>query len=320
MSIHHGWDSFLGYAEESSWGVGVHPSTKFMPILNESLQLTPEYMEDESIRKTPSKFYQEQGTLPVGGGIEFNVFPEDMDTFFYHAFGAKASALVGGSSGAYDHTLTLADQLPTGLSIEAYRGGDTFGYHGSKVAELSMTSEINSWLRGTSNLLCYEEEVNPSGKATSPTFTAVKPFKWHQGVFKIDTVEAELLSLNWTLNNNLKEDKFAHNGQKRVAIPRNGQREVTGTFRMEFDDLTQYNKFVNGSDAALQIVFTSNEQIEAGYYYTLTLDFPVVKFNGTTPNIESHEIIEHDIPFMALEDVGSAHEVTMTLRNSQASL
>ncbi|GAG14212.1 unnamed protein product, partial [marine sediment metagenome] len=81
-----------------------------------------------------------------------------------------------------------------------------------------------------------------------------------------------------------------------------------------------YAKFVSGAEAALEVIYTTNQLIGAISYYTLTFNFPVIKFNGNTPNVEGHELMEHDLPFKALKEVGVGNEVTCTLRNTQATI
>jgi hypothetical protein len=120
----------------------------------------------------------------------------------------------------------------------------------------------------------------------------------------------EVLSGNWTLNNNLFADKYQMGERFRAGLPEQ-QRTVEGLIHVEFDNLILYHKFINGTEAFLEIrAVDETESIAtaagdtAGYsvYRQKHTLFPRIKFTGTTPQIGGPEMIEHDMNYTALRD------------------
>lgn len=320
MGEHYGWSSFTGVGKETIFGDGVVAS-EFFPFVSETMALEINQIEDTAIRNTPSQHYMNQGTKKAGGGINAFMSPEGFDQILKNALGASTPVLAPTASATWDHTIVMADTLPVGLTVQVNKGGSDFVYTGSHVNTLGFSLDINNYLVIDVGFFSKDEEISPGYAAAAPTYAALYPFVFHEGIFKIDTSAAELLNFNCELNNNLKDDKYQSGSQTVVSHPRNGLREVTGTFHMEVDDLTEYTKFTNGTPAALQLKFTSKQIAEAAIHYDLEINFPVVKYTGTTPQVAGPELIEHDIPFKALFDVsGVAPEMNLILRNTNSTI
>jgi hypothetical protein len=121
----------------------------------------------------------------------------------------------------------------------------------------------------------------------------------------IDGYWEEVLSANFTLNNNLSTDKFGLGSRFRLATVE-GRAEIDGTLSMEFDDGKHYNKFLRGEKFSIEFkcVAESDESLigstdvpSQAYYF-----LPKCKYNGTTPQIGGPDIINHDMPFRAIVD------------------
>jgi len=121
----------------------------------------------------------------------------------------------------------------------------------------------------------------------------------------IDGYWEEVLSANFTLNNNLSTDKFGLGSRFRLATVE-GRAEIDGTLSMEFDDGKHYNKFLRGEKFSIEFkcISESDESLIEGttvasqaYYF-----LPKCKYNGTTPQIGDTNIINHDMPFRAIVD------------------
>jgi hypothetical protein len=121
----------------------------------------------------------------------------------------------------------------------------------------------------------------------------------------IDGYWEEVLSANFTLNNNLTTDKFGLGSRFRLATVE-GRAEIDGTLSMEFDDGKHYNKFLRGEKFSIEFkcVAESDDSLigttgvpSQAYYF-----LPKCKYNGTTPQIGGPDIINHDMPFRAIVD------------------
>lgn len=164
--------------------------------------------------------------------------------------------------------------------------------------------------------VAWDDPVDPPSTDMLTSFQA--------GIY-IDGSWEEVLSGNWTLNNNLYPDKFQMGERFRAGLPEQ-QRTVEGLIHVEFDNLILYHKFINGTEAFLEIrAVDESESIAtpagdtAGYtvYRQKHTLFPRIKFTGTTPQIGGPEMIEHDMNYTALRDPDNdMNEVAVIFVNS----
>jgi hypothetical protein len=89
-----------------------------------------------------------------------------------------------------------------------------------------------------------------------------------------------------------------------------GLREYTGQLDSEFFDLTAYNRFVNGDEAALVIALAKGAST-----VTITMN---VRFDGDAPQVEGREIVQNALPFKAAGDT-DAGAITCVLVNDDST-
>jgi hypothetical protein len=86
--------------------------------------------------------------------------------------------------------------------------------------------------------------------------------------------------------------------------------EVTGELEMEFESLTQWERFQDGSEFALVLAFASGADT-----VTITMN---VRYDGGTPMAEGTDIVPQSIPFAAVGDT-DAEMITCVLVNSDST-
>ena len=307
-----GSNAQMGFGEETLWASGTITISKFIPFISEGLQLTKNVVMTESIRGSSAHSIHQEGANRVGGDIQVEVQPVGMWTLFKHALGRRFTAGPSGS-GFYHHRILPSGALPEGLRLEVGRdSGGTFTYKGIKVNTLEMTCAVGDPLRATFGLLGYDETASASAPTAVTSMSAVSPYNFDQAVVYIDGVAAattvEVSGFTLNINNNLAEDKGKLGSKYRAAIPRNGFREVTGTLNVEFDNLYNYNRFINQTEHAVQIRFTHNEMAAGSTAHQLDIVLPRVVFTGETPTASGPDLIYHDLPFIALFDPSEGND------------
>jgi len=133
------------------------------------------------------------------------------------------------------------------------------------------------------------------------------PMVMFEASFYMDGAVQEVLSGSLNLENNLNTDKFGA-GSRFVLelIPQ--RRMVGGNLNVEFDDGTNYLKFINGTFFFLEVACVSDapddcgEKDETGIPNQMYFILPAARFGGTTPNIEGEDYITHDLPVMGRFD------------------
>src|SRR4051812_24135714 len=114
-------DSFIGFAEESTYGTAVAP-TRFVELVSESLAGKYERIESGGYRagqKVLRKDRFEVNAKGAEGDVSLELMDQGYGFFFKHALGAVSSgAAVGGFT---PHTFTLADVKGKSLTAQAGR-------------------------------------------------------------------------------------------------------------------------------------------------------------------------------------------------------
>lgn len=165
--------------------------------------------------------------------------------------------------------------------------------------------------------------ANATATGTAITFTlgialaaasypsAIKPLKFNHAAVTIGGASVNAKSLTISGNNGLNYDR-RFLGNQHISEPlETGLREYTGTVELEFTDLTQYRRFVTGSEAALVASFTSGTDS-----VTITTN---VRVDGSTPMVEGREILTQAIPFKCIASTTDASAITVVLVNDDAT-
>ena len=300
MSPAIGSKAQIGFVEETVWASGSPTINKFIPFISESVVNEKDIVTTDAIRGGAARSVWREGSNKVGGDINAEVQPTDeFGTLFKHALGRAETAGPSGN-GFYVHDIFPSGTLPAGLRLEIERDVGAFTYDGIKVNSVTLECSVGEPLTTTFSLLGRTETISAE-PTTATSISTLNPLTFDEGATLIDGVDAEVSGFSLTINNNLKDDKGRLGSKYRAAIPRDGFRDVTGSLNMEFDNTTQYNKYVNGTEAAVSLTFTSDDVAISGQVYVLQIDCPRIVFSGTTPVVDGPSLIYHDMPFSALE-------------------
>jgi hypothetical protein len=141
--------------------------------------------------------------------------------------------------------------------------------------------------------------------------TGIKPLKFNHAAVTIGGASVNAKSLTIAGNNGL-DDARRFLGNQRISEPLEANlREYSGTIELEFTDLTQYRRFVTGSEAALVASFTSGTDS-----VTITTN---VRVDGSTPQVSGREILTQSLPFKCVASSNDASAITVALVNSDAT-
>jgi len=321
-----GSNAQFGFAEETTWASGTPTIDNFIPFLSESIQLERNIVTTDAIRGASSRSIWRTGAESVGGDLSVEIQPTGMNTLFKHTLGRASTAGPSGS-GFYVHKIFPSGVLPEGLAIEVGRtgsAGGTFTYRGMKVNQMSLNCSVGEPLTATFSFLGKLEEQSQADPTTVTSISSLNPLTFDEGAITIDGTSQEVQGFSLTVNNNLIEDKGTMGSVYRAAIPRSGFRDVNGSLNLEFDDLGLYNKYVNGTTAALKFSFTSDDLAVTGKAYSLVIDCPKVVFTGSTPTVSGPDLIFYDQPFISLydDDQGNEHkeEIRITAVSAESSI
>ena len=324
-----GSNAQVGFAEETVWASGSPTINHFIPFSSESISLEKNIVATDAIRGNASRSIWREGAYRTGGDVSAEVQPtQEFGVLLKHALGRAETAGPSGSpSVVYTHTIFPSGTLPEGLKFEIDRDAGTFRYDGMKVNTLNLTCAVGEPLASTFTFL-GKTEVTSANSTTADSISTLNPLTFDEGTMYLDGSSQEVSGFSLTIENSLAEDKGQLGSKYRAALPRSGFRDVTGSLNMEFDDLTFYNKYVNGTESSLALEFVSDDTITGAATsetYELKIDLPRVVFTGTTPNVGGPDLIYHDMPFTAFatdspSEDWKGYEMRVTLTNDSSSI
>ena len=313
----------LGIAAEVTYGTYVAPA-RFLEVVSENLQLDVQRIESRGIRAGRRVLLSSQwapGRRGAGGPVALELANVGQGLLWKHALGGVATA--GPTDSAYTHTYTPGDLSALSLTVQVGKPRQDgtvspHSYLGCVIAgwELSCAAgEIPLW---TLNMLAQDETTAQSlGAASYPA--AHRPFTFVQGTLSIGGSAVDVASVTVRGENTLADDRYFIRGSGLRRIPlENGWRRYTASIVANFDNLTQYDRYRNATEAALSLAFVGG-LVGSSATYDLTVSGNV-RFDGTTPNLDGPELL--DLPLEAVFIASGAADgsaITVTQRTSEAT-
>lgn len=308
-----GLASQLGLKEEVTWGTAVTPD-RFYEIRSLSIKQEIERIESEAIRAGTRVMRSDDwlaGRKVVAGDIELELSSKNWALLGKHMFGGIVTA----GAGPYTHTLTPGDLTGKGLTIQ---GGlpDTAGtvqpftWAGCKVASWEMSFD-NQGLVPVTLSVVGKSETTATGLATAAYTSSNALLSFTHGAITLGGSSFKVRSGSLSGDNGLNAERF-YVGQDATSEPLEAAlRDYSGTLECDFESLTAYNRFVNGTEAALVLTFTRSADI-----VQITTN---VRFDGETPDVSGPDILTQTLPFKCVGSTTDASAITMVVTSSEAT-
>lgn len=307
MAIGSGLGSQFGFVAEVTYGTAV-TVTRFLEIQKESVKndiakIYSRGTKDLLVRSSRSRTYSKG----CGGTIDFEVMNKGFGLLFQHCFGTGAAAQVGATD-EWDHTFT--PDLTNGkfgrmATMQFGRPSvdgtvQPFTYRGCKITEFEFTSELDGPLM-LSVTVDAQSETTGTALASASYPSNPQSFIFIDGSLTIDASAASVKSVKiggkWSLDTDRRFLGAVTTKKEPIA---NGELEIAGELELEFASLTEYAKFVAGTQSALVLTWAFGEIASTGEPYQLVMTLPVIEYTGETPNVESSEVLIQKLPFKAL--------------------
>lgn len=311
MSIPGGLSAQWGCAEEVTYGTPVVVD-RFYEFRSESLKQDIPRIESQALRSGNRTLRSDRwgaGAKTVGGDTVFEVTNKSMGRLLKHAFGdiATTQPSVGPDPTVYVHTATPGDLLGDALTVQVGRtdtGGTTrpFTYHGCKIASWSLSATVGEIGLFTPTFV-GEDEDTATGLAVASYPASLSLLTFVNATLSLAGSAASVREATVTGDNGLQSGRHRLGSQLGLE-PLEGMRSYGGTIDAEFVDLAQYNRFVNGTEAALVLLF-EGATISNAYKYQLKVTCNV-RFDGETPTVSGAEEIRQSLPFKCVASGATA--------------
>lgn len=330
MSIVGGLSAQYGMADEVTYGAGVTP-TRFLEFTSESAKLAIERIESAGLRPNRRVLATEDwvaGRQGVSGDVEYEVSNKGFGLKLKHMLGSIASSQPASvaSPTVFEHKATVGPLDGKSFTSQIGRTGNDgvtrpFTYAGCKIDSWELSLDVNG-------ILMLKESIDASSETTATalataTYAASSiPLVYTGGTIQVGGVATDVQKVSLSGNNNLKKDRYfiraATPQQKKEQLEGAGLREYGGTIDVEFSDLTPYQRFVNGTPAALTAFFTG-PVIAGAFSFALEVTCAQVRFDGETPNVGGADLISHSLPFKVLDSGAVDGPIAMVYRTTDTA-
>ena len=307
MAIPSGLSTQLGIIDETVYGTPV-AVTRFYEFTNESLKFTQDRIESSALRSGTRLQRSDRwvlGKRSVAGSVEMEMQTKSMGLWFKHALGncVTAQPSAGPDPTVFTHTFTVGD-YPVGLTVQVGRTDVTgvtraFTYHGCKINEWGITAAVDEIVKCSFGLVGEDEDtITTLATATYPASSAL--FTFINGSFTVGGTALPVKSCEISGKNALDEGRYFLGSGLRKEPLENGFREITGKIAPEFSDLTAYNRFVTGTEAALVMTF-EGAIISTTLKYSMVITANV-RFDGETPTVGGTDVLQNPMNFKVVGD------------------
>ncbi|MDP2712097.1 MAG: phage tail tube protein [Solirubrobacteraceae bacterium] len=319
-----GINAQLGFAEESTPGTPVTPN-RFVEFEKESLTHDLERVEHSGLRpgrRLLGAANYAIGRVSANGDVELVLQNEGQAVWFKHALGAVATTTPGGATDAREHKCTVGDLDGKALTVQVGMADDT----GTSRAKTVAGVKVASWkLSGKENehpvfALTLDGMTATTGTAlAAASYPATEDYFSTQTVVSIAGAEVECSEWEISGSNGLNTERYyVGSNIKRQQLEGNELREITGKLTLAFPSLVAYERFVSDTQASIQIAMTGSV-IESAIPYSLTIDIPAARFDGTTPAVDGVGLIPVEVPFKVVDDEDTDGPIVVTIVNTDTT-
>jgi len=317
----YGQSSNIGISFQNSYGTLLTNSVYWMPHLSDSVGKNIEQLMSESMRGIYDEGETYEGKNTSDGDLEFEVQPIPVGVILKAMFGEPTSV----NSGAiYSHTFK-----PRNSDFDELSAADPITYHqyldtGSAQLHYDLNANTLEMSVAQGELLkmtCGFVGGNFQQVAgISPSYPNEKHFTWDATSLSIGgSGKNEILDISISVDETL-EAMFTLDGTKTPSrVKRTGLRtiEVSGT--LKFDNQNEYQEFLTQSERELIATFTGATEIQSGYYDTIEVKMPKLRYGELKPSAGGAGQIEASFTGKAKYSVSSATAMQILLVNTQAA-
>lgn len=316
-------ESQLCLAAESTYGTYV-AGTRFLEFTSESMKLQIERNESAGLRSGDRVLRSDHwgsGKRQAGGDLEFDVANKGFGLLLTQMMlGAVATTADGTGK---KHAGTIGDLYGDMMSVQVGRPDvsgtvQPYSYVGCKVKDWELTQEVDAFLKLKLGVDARDETTSQSlVSASAPAVTEL--FHWSGLSMTVAGSAFDATKFSLKCDNKLKDDRFHLRGSTLKKEPiESDKREITGELTGEFESLTAYNRFVNGTLATIVATWVCVSTYDTAKPFKIVLTLNSCRFDGETPNVGSPDVLEQPLPFKVLYD-GTNSAVMCDYYTSDAS-
>ena len=303
--------SYVAVGKEGTFGTYASATTAVEALsLSFKVEIESEKIDSLSFNRGFAKRVQKDKT--ISGTLEQYVHPHESVLLFASSLGGTVSTT--SLTSAATHSLT-AGNFGNSLASVSFnvRKGDThvWRYLGGRCNSMKLTANVNELVKASYEFVFKDATQLSDDISTSLSLSAILPFTYVNGSYRYAATEGSLTStvvepiqgFDLTINNNLISDANARAlGSNIIDVLPATRREIEFMVRQRFDTTTTYNRFIQGTQGSVELVFTG-QSISAEHNNGMTIRLPKVFQNSSDPELGGPgDILASEIPFDVIVD------------------
>jgi hypothetical protein len=316
MPMASGLDSQLGFGVETTIGTRAVP-TVFLPFLDEDIKYERERIPSKAIypgRRVLSRW--RVGKQEVKGPFKIEFAPQSTGKILRWMFGAVTTT----GAGPYQHVFTPGNLDDDAITIQFGKPAEdgtilVADYLGCQCVDWSLGVKVGEYAILNTSIYGQHEDTSQTLAAASMPANW-QPFAHLSTTLSIAGSDYPLDDVMITGDNKLQTGRHVIRATtpERPRPSKEGAdlRAYGGTINSDFLSYAAYNRFRDGTTAALSMVMSDG----AGAQLTIA---GTVRFDGETPNVKGPGMLKQRLPFVFTHPSSDASAITATLVNSDAT-
>ena len=299
----------------------VASSVHWIPHLSDSIKLNKPPLYSENMRGIYDEGDSYEGANTVDGDLESEAQPIVVGAMLKTALELTGSVA---SDSMYTHTFkprtTEHSELSANNPFTHYAFLDT----GSSFLHHNLNSSMLEL--GIANGEFFKVKISVAGGwfsqvAPSAAYYEVgKRWTWDTASLSLGGAGVtEIQNMTITMDEALEPVHTINNSKYPSSIKRTDFRTFAVDGTIKFRNQTEYQKFIDQSEQALDVTFTGVTSLSPGYHETLRIQLPAMRYEEYGPTAEGPGEIEASFTARGKYHVGSGTGMEITLINTQAT-
>lgn len=305
MAIGSGLSGQLMMKAEGTYGVYSAPDRAF-EFTSEGIKTDRGLISASGIGRGPWMRADRDVVYQMGaaGPIAIEMLTKGMLLLLKHCTGSLVTAQVA-ETDEYTHTFTsdvnALDELSATVQVGRPSSDGTvrpFTYLGAVVTSFTIELSLDGVLTLSVEWAAREEVRSQTlASATYPAGAAVWAFPHAE--LTIDGTPLVVKQFSVTFTNALDLERRGIGAVLRRKPIANEMFTAEGTLDAEFESLTEYEDFLDGTNKEIVLTLEQGEIADTGNPFVFELTLPAILYTGETPSVADKGVLRQPLPFVS---------------------
>ena len=311
-SIYHGRGAAIGFGENSGTYGDAVSRTNWRPLISSSLTRTIEKVPRPTLRVGSAGAMRRSNYIQsdnAGGTFSIEASYESMGLLLKHLLGTSSSTT---GSAPFTHTYTIADDVPTGLTIENNRGtGTSEVFEGCRLNSGTFAVSAGGVMTCEFDVIGETGQATPRGSLGTPSFSTTDApiLHSHAGQMGWNGGTYDLIDMSLVINNALAVRQ--HLGSTVTAKPlRSDFQSVELSVTLEVEDQL-YADFISNIESNVTLSFVNG-------FREFNIEVHNAYLSAASDPISDANVVRQSLTFIGQSD-GTNEGVKLTVKNDNSS-